>query len=96
MPRRKDFRYAELPVFKYQTFDPNSLTFTDHPIVPPEKINFSNRSAEELFTHDDDAASEPEVVVLTDDQPPEPEPEVEVVEVKDEPAEPGSKSSLFC
>lgn len=27
--------YAQLPVFKYQTFDRNDLTFTDIPIVPP-------------------------------------------------------------
>jgi len=28
-------KYAQLPVFKYQTFDRDSLKFTDHPILPP-------------------------------------------------------------
>ena len=29
--------YAQLPVFKYQTFDRNSLTFADVPIKPPRR-----------------------------------------------------------
>ena len=29
------FKYAQLPVFKYQTFDRESLQFSDIPIIPP-------------------------------------------------------------
>lgn len=33
LPQGK-FQYAQLPVFKYQTFDRESLKFSDHPIIP--------------------------------------------------------------
>jgi hypothetical protein len=29
------FPYAQLPVFKYQTFDNQSLTYSEYPIIPP-------------------------------------------------------------
>lgn len=29
------YEYAQLPVFKYQTFDRESLQFSDVPIIPP-------------------------------------------------------------
>jgi hypothetical protein len=35
MPQRPDQMYAQLPVFKYQTFDRESLSFSDVPIIPP-------------------------------------------------------------
>jgi hypothetical protein len=28
-------KYAQLPVFKYQTFDPHNLVFSEHSIIPP-------------------------------------------------------------
>ena len=82
MPRRRNFKYAELPVFKYQTFDPTSVTFTDHPVVPPEVINFSDRYTDDPFKPDETIDAEPEVIVL--DEPVvdlEPEPELEVIEI---------------
>ena len=82
MPRRRNFKYAELPVFKYQTFDPTSVTFTDHPVVPPEVINFSHRYTDDPFKPDEAVDGEPEVIVL--DEPVidlEPDPELEVIEI---------------
>jgi hypothetical protein len=35
MARRPDKMYAELPVFKYQTFDRENVSFSFVPIVPP-------------------------------------------------------------
>lgn len=35
MPQHPDQMYAQLPVFKYQTFDRESLSFSDVPIIPP-------------------------------------------------------------
>lgn len=94
MPRRKTFKYAELPVFKYQTFDQSSLTFTDHPIVPPEKINFSDRSTDDLFKHDEAGPPDPEPEAPADAPPADPEPEPEIVEVTEEDAaEPGMETS---
>lgn len=40
---RPRMKYAELPVFKYQTYDPNSLSFVEHPIIPTDRIIFSDR-----------------------------------------------------
>ena len=82
MPRRRNFKYAELPVFKYQTFDPTSVTFTDHPVAPPDVINFSDRYTDDAFKPDEAADAEAEVIVL--DEPvvdPEPEQELEVIEI---------------
>jgi hypothetical protein len=61
MPRKNNFQYAQLPVFKYQTFDRESLTFTNHPIIPPERIVFSDRHADDLKG---DEPAEPEVIEL--------------------------------
>ena len=35
MAPHPSYLYAQLPVFKYQTFDRETLTFMDHPIPPP-------------------------------------------------------------
>lgn len=40
---RPRVKYADLPVFKYQTYDPNSLSFVDHPVIPADRIIFSDR-----------------------------------------------------
>lgn len=45
--------YAQLPVFKYQTYDRESLTFSEHPIIPP-----SPRKRRE-FCEDADADEQP-------------------------------------
>ena len=74
MPPQK-FKYAELPVFKYQTFNPEAVIFTDLPIFPPEKINSSDRhNADDLFKSDDAVVdpdlpgdSEPEIIEVTPD-----------------------------
>lgn len=88
MPQRRNFKYAELPVFKYQTFDPTSVTFTDHPAVPPEVINFSGRYTDDPFKPDEAADAEAEVIVL--DEPaidPELEQELEVIKIIENPTE---------
>ena len=82
MPRSLNFKYAELPVFKYQTFDPTSVTFTDHPIIPPEIINFSDRYTDDPFKPEHAAEAEPEIICF--DEPVadiEAEPELKLVEV---------------
>jgi len=40
MSRRPTYEYAQLPVFKYQTFDRATLSLIDHPIIPPERPRF--------------------------------------------------------
>ena len=65
MPRRsRQFKYAELPVFKYQTFNPESLTYTDHPIIPPDRISFTDRNADDLFKSEEPAALHMEILEL--------------------------------
>lgn len=34
-------KYAELPVYAYQTYDPATMQYRSHPIVPRERILFS-------------------------------------------------------
>jgi hypothetical protein len=66
MPRRRDFKYGEFPVFQYQTFDRDSCTFTDRPIIPPERILFTDRSADDLYKSDE---PEPELEIIELDPP---------------------------
>ena len=67
MPRRKPhtFGYAQLPVFKYQTFDREALTFSNAPIVPSGSGSFWS------FGQDTDIG-----VPKHEDLPKEPVPEV--------------------
>jgi len=58
------FRYAQLPVFKYRTFDIETLTYTDHPIIPPERINFSDHDTDDVFKNDDSEELQAENVDL--------------------------------
>lgn len=40
--------YAQLPVFKYQTFDRETLKFSEHPIIPPppRQMRYSDDDAD--------------------------------------------------
>lgn len=75
--------YAQLPVFKYQTFDRGSLTFSEHPIIPPTPAKIRHfgegTDADELHKNDDALADQPsdnetsdppiEIIDLPDDAP---------------------------
>lgn len=65
------YKYAQLPVFKYQTFDRESLQFSDIPIIPP--------NAKAPVVHDDDA-DEP---LKEGDGPMDAQPEVEILNLPD-------------
>ena len=56
-------KYGEFPVFQYQTFDSSSISFTDQPVIPPERIQFTDRSADELY-QSNDQGTEPEIIIL--------------------------------
>lgn len=43
----RSFGYAQLPVYQYQTWDREALSYTNHPIVPPDRIIFTNRDVDE-------------------------------------------------
>ena len=66
MSETECFKYAKLPVFNYQTFDRDSCTFTDHPIIPPERIQFTDRNADDLYKPD------PESEMTEVESPPNP------------------------
>jgi hypothetical protein len=91
-PRNRKYKYAELPVFKYQTFDRSTCTFTDHPIIPPERFQFTAGYADDQFqSKEPDHESEPEIITLDD---PVDEPEIMTLDPpaerldRDDPAEP--------
>jgi hypothetical protein len=48
MAHRASYTYAQLPVYKYQTFDCRTLTFSDHPVIPPRpaKMRFFGEGAD--------------------------------------------------
>ena len=54
MARRRNYKYGDFPVFQYQSFDSQSITFNDRPVVPLERIQFTDRSADELFKPKDE------------------------------------------
>ena len=57
-------KYGDFPVFQYQTFDSDSVTFKDPPpVVSVEDIQFTDRSADEL-TKPEDPDPEPEIIEL--------------------------------
>lgn len=56
-------KYGEFPVFQYQTFDTGSVSFAEQPVIPPERIQFTDRSADELYQSNDEGP-EPEIIEL--------------------------------
>lgn len=46
-------QYAQLPVFQWRTFDLNTLTFSTHPIIPPERLYPSYSYADDRFKSND-------------------------------------------
>lgn len=88
-PRNKKYKYAELPVFKYQTFDSSTCTFTNHPIIPAERFQFNSWNADNPFQSKElDPEPEPEIIDL---DPPSMQPE-DVATADDEPAADGMSS----
>lgn len=58
-----NYQYAQLPGFKYQTFDRHTLTFTDVPIIPlfaePPTQDDSKGNADSTPEKGDDPESPP-------------------------------------
>jgi hypothetical protein len=57
------FQYAQLPTYHWQTFDRNAVSFSFHPIIPPERIHPSNSFADDQMKPEDDTQP------LTEDNP---------------------------
>lgn len=55
--------YAQLPVYRYQTFDQKTLTYSEHPIIPsrPRKMPYfgEGADADELTKNDDNPSDQP-------------------------------------
>lgn len=81
MAPQSQFAYAQLPVYKYQFFDPENLKFCEHPITPPSQVQMSH------FSEDVDADEQPK----NDDAPVDPPADIEtpdsIVEIIDDPAD---------
>ena len=64
---KKDYKYADLPVFKYQQFSKDDCTF-----APPERIQFTftGHTADDHHQHDDpELEHEPEIEIIDLDPP---------------------------
>lgn len=46
------YQYAQLPVFQWRTYDRNTLTFSAHPIIPPERLYPSYIYADDHYQSD--------------------------------------------
>ena len=66
--RSRQFKYAELPVFAYQTFDREPVTYSERPVIAYDKINFSDRHADSSDQPEEEAAP-PELEILELDPP---------------------------
>jgi hypothetical protein len=70
--------YAQLPVYKYQTFDQKTLTFSEHPIIPPKPRQMryfgEGTDADELKKNDNNPSDQPLDSEFT-------EPAVEIIDV---------------
>jgi hypothetical protein len=66
MAQQYYYQYAQLPVFQWRTYDRNTLTFSAHPIIPPERLYPSYLYADDRFKSND---LPPPIV---DDRPTEP------------------------
>jgi hypothetical protein len=53
-PFHYPFQYAQLPTYGYQTFDRNAVSFSFHPIIPPDRIYPSNPFADDQMKPDDE------------------------------------------
>jgi hypothetical protein len=73
--------YAQLPVYKYQTFDQKTLTFSEHPIIPPRPrttLYFGEGAdADELTKNDNNPSDQPLYTEMSDS----------VIEIIDVPAD---------
>jgi hypothetical protein len=88
-PRNRKYKYAELPVFKYQTFDRSTCTFTNHPIISPERFQFTAGYADDEFqSKEPEPEPEPEIITLDD-----PVDEPEIIALDTPPNEPDDDDS---
>ncbi|OCT47808.1 hypothetical protein CLCR_03774 [Cladophialophora carrionii] len=62
-PFHYPFQYAQLPTYGYQTFDPSAVSFSFHPIIPPDRLYPSKPFA------DDQMKPEEEQPPLSEDNP---------------------------
>jgi hypothetical protein len=73
--------YAQLPVFKYQTFDRESLTFSEHPIIPPSprQMRYFGEGADaDEPPKNDDTPADPSADTETSDPP------IEIIDLPDD------------
>ncbi len=55
MARPVHYQFAQLPVFQWRTYDRNTLTFSAHPIIPPERFYLGNPYADDYYKTDQPA-----------------------------------------
>ncbi len=59
-------KYGDFPVFQYQTFDSDPISFASQPVIPPERIQFTDQDADELYQSNDEG---PELEIIELDGP---------------------------
>ena len=68
MSRKPKYKYADLPVFKYQVYDREQLTFSDVPIIPSgAKPPLVDEDLTDDYWKEVTAPNEPEDAVKSED-----------------------------
>jgi hypothetical protein len=82
MPR-SSFPYAQLPLYQYQTFDKNNLTYSEYPIIPrtPRRLRYfgEGADADEPTKNDNYLPDQPLDIEMS-------EPDIEIIDAPAEPA----------
>ena len=81
-------KYAQLPVYKYQTFDTQHLVFSEHSIIPPSPPNLR------YFGEGADADDPPKNDDVPADNPADTESSEQAVEIIDPPADASTEGKL--
>jgi hypothetical protein len=68
--------YAQLPAYRYQSFDQKTLTFSKYPVIPPRPIKMAGEDvdADELAKNNNNPSDQPPNTETS-------EPAVEIIEV---------------
>lgn len=51
-PFQYPFQYAQLPTYQWRTFDREAISFSFHPIIPPERMPPDNPFADQMKSDD--------------------------------------------
>jgi hypothetical protein len=68
-PYQYHYQYAQLPTYHWQTYDRNAVSFSFHPIIPPEHLYPNDPFADQMKPDDAPPPASQDIPEPKDDTP---------------------------